>query len=74
MEIVLLILALCIFWSIVMLRTNKGAKLSLAWNKGLMFGFTSSRTYYELENETDEYFQVGLGFVILTVVWTYSDQ
>lgn len=57
-----------------MLKTNKGAKLSLAWNKGLLFGFGSSTTYYELENETDEYFQVGLGFIILTVVWTRSGE
>lgn len=74
LQIFSIVIIMSLFWAFVMFRSNKGAKASLAFNRGLMFGFTSSTSYYELEDETDEFFQVGLGLLILTIAWTYEGE
>ena len=50
---------------------NLTATLSLV--KGLSFTVAKSEETFELENETDHHFQIGFGFVMLTMSWTTKE-
>jgi hypothetical protein len=71
---ILAIYLLALGWAAVMWRTNKDALVRFSFEKALLFGFSSSKQVYELENEVDEHFQVAIGFLIITVSWTYELQ
>lgn len=63
---------LVLAWAFVMWKTNKDALVRFSFERALLFGFSSSKQVYELENEVDEHFQVAIGFLIITVSWTYE--
>lgn len=69
---ILAIYLLVLGWAFVMWKTNKNAAVQFSLERALLFGFSSTKQTYELENEVDEHFQVAIGFLIITVSWTYA--
>lgn len=72
MTTILVIYVMIAFWAFVMWKTNKGAQATFSFQKALLFGFSTATETFELEREVDEHFQVALGFLIITITWTYE--